>query len=85
MTIYLEETLDSLRFYARALVENPNTTAKILTYPGRRASITKMRGVSNKVRAALIQNYHIDGKRIVTSSSKRRRDCSEVELWLTGT
>jgi hypothetical protein len=85
MTIYLEGTLDSLHFYARALVENPNTTAKILTYPGRRASMTKMRGVSNKVRVALIQNYHIDGKRIVTSSSKRRRDCSEVELWLTGT
>jgi hypothetical protein len=83
MTVYLEETDDSLRFYARALVANPNTVAKIVAFPGRGTSVAKIRRVASRARAALIKNYHIDGRRIVTSARRQRRDCSQVELWLT--
>ena len=83
MTVYLEETDDSLRFYARALVANPKTVAKIVAFPGRRTSVAKIRRVAMQARAALMKNYHIDGKRIVASARTQRRDCSQVELWLT--
>jgi hypothetical protein len=83
MTVYLEETDDSLRFYARALGANPNTVAKIVVFRGRRTSVARIRRVASRARAALIKNYHIDGRRIVTRTFRQRRNCSQVELWLT--
>lgn len=83
MTVYLEETDDSLRFYARALVANPNTVAKIVAFPRRRTSLARARRVAMRARMALMKKYHIDGGRIVTSAGRERRDCSQVELWIT--
>jgi hypothetical protein len=83
MTVYLEETDDSLRFYARALVANPGTVAKIVAFPRLRTSLATTRRVASRARAALMKNYHIDGRRIVTSVRRRRRACSQVELWIT--
>ncbi|HUS10374.1 MAG TPA: hypothetical protein VMZ30_07895 [Pyrinomonadaceae bacterium] len=85
MTVYLEETDDSLRFYGRALVANPNTVAKIVAFPRLRTSLAATRRVAMRARAALMKNYHIDSRRIVTSAGRHRRDCSQIELWITET
>ena len=83
MTLYLEELGDYVRFYARALLGTPNVAAKIVAYPGRRATVRKVARIATGVRSQLINDYHIDGKRIVSIARNRRRDCSQLELWLT--
>ena len=83
MTIYLEETDDSLRFFARALAANPNAGARIVGFPGRRTSFAAIRRLTTRARTALMKNYDIDGRRIVTSGRRQRRDCSQIELWIT--
>ena len=82
MTVYLEDLGDSLRFYARALLANPGVSAKIVAYPGRRATVRKVAHMAAQARSQLIANYHIDGKRILTTTRNRRRDCTQLELWL---
>jgi hypothetical protein len=83
MSVYLEDLTDSLRFYARALLANPNVSAKIIAYPGHRSTVRKVARIGTHARAHLIANYHIDGKRIATIANNRRRNCSQLELWLT--
>lgn len=82
MTVYLDDLADSLRFYARALA-NPSVSAKIVAYPGRRATVRKVARIAAHARRQLIANNHIHGKRIAVVASNRRRDCSQLELWLT--
>lgn len=81
MTVYLEELDDSLRFYARALLANPNVSARIVAYPGRRSTVRKVARIAMHARAALIAKYHIDGKRVAVIAKHQRRTCSQVELW----
>ena len=83
MTLNLEELGDYLRFYARALLANPKASANIVAYPGRRATVRKIARIASHARSQLIDDYHIDGKRIVTIARNHRRDCSQLELWLT--
>ena len=83
MTVYLEDLADSLRFYARALLANPNVSARIVAYPGRRVSVRTTMRIATHARAQLIANYHIDRKRIAALASYHRRHCSQLELWLT--
>jgi hypothetical protein len=89
MWVYLEESDDSLRYYARALIANPNTAAQIVAYPGRPGSVARFTSVARvkdlaiHTRAALIKKYHIEGRRIVTGARRQRRNRSQVELWLT--
>jgi hypothetical protein len=83
MTLNLEELADYLRFYARALLANQKASAKIVAYPGRRATVRKVARIATEARSQLIENFHIDGKRVVTIAGNRRRDCSQLELWLT--
>jgi hypothetical protein len=83
MTVYLEEMADYLRFYARAMLANRTVTAKIVAYPGRRSTVRKVARIASQARSQLAANYHIDGKRVVTITRNRRRDCSQLELWLT--
>ena len=85
MTVDLYELEDSLGFFARALLANPNVSAKIVAYPGGRSTLRKVAGVATRARTMLMRNYHINGKRIVTGARNRRRACSQVELWLTQT
>jgi hypothetical protein len=83
MSVYLEDLSDSLRFYARALLANPNVSARIVAYPGRRSSVRRVVRLANRARAQLVANYHIEGKRITVAANNRRRHCSQIELWLT--
>jgi hypothetical protein len=83
MTLNLEELGDYLRFYARALLANQKPSAKIVAYPGRRGTVRKVARIATQARSQLIENFHIDGKRVVTIARNRRRDCSQLELWLT--
>jgi hypothetical protein len=82
-TLYLEDLADSLRFYARALLANPNVFAKIVAYPGRRRTVGKVARIATHARGQLIATYHVDGKRISTVAQTRHRTCSQIELWLT--
>jgi hypothetical protein len=84
-TLDLEELDDYLRFYSRALLANPNVSAKIVAYPGRQSTIRTVGHIAAKGRGQLISNYGIAGKRIatITDSRRRRRECSQIELWLT--
>ena len=82
MTVYLEDLGDSLRFYARALLANQDVSAKIVVYPGRHTTVRKVARIAARARSQLIANYQIDGKRILTTARNRRRDCSQLELWL---
>jgi hypothetical protein len=83
VTIYLERVSDSLRFYAQALLANPDVSARIVGYPGRRATVGKVARIARRARAQLIAEYRVDGKRITAVAQNRRRDCSQIELWLT--
>jgi hypothetical protein len=80
----LEELADYLRFYGRALLANPNASAKLVAYPGRKSTVRSVGRIAAKARRQLIANYGIDAQRIATiTHSRRRRDCSQIELWLT--
>ena len=82
-TVYLEDLADSLRFYARALLANPDVSARIVAYPGRRSTVCKVATIATHARATLISNYHIDGSRIAAVAKNQRRTCSQIELWIT--
>jgi hypothetical protein len=81
MTVYLYELKDSLKFYAQALEEDVNTRARIVVYSGKRRGLMSTR-IAKEVKALLQKGHGIDGARIVTAASARRRACSEIELWL---
>lgn len=82
VTVYLEDLVDSLRFYARALA-NSHVSAKIVAYPDRRSTVRKVSYIATHARAELITRYGIDGERIAVVANNRRRTCSQIELWVT--
>jgi len=81
-SIYLEELEDSLRFYAQALRENPNTRSRIIVYPGQRSRLSRAAKIARDTRSSLIRNHGISADRIVAQARNRRRECTEVELWI---
>ena len=82
MTVSLYELKDGLVFYARALQKNPNTTAKIVVYPGRRTTLRKAAKMASETKRLLVKNQKVSANRILATSRGRRRTCSQIELWI---
>jgi hypothetical protein len=80
LTVHLYELKDSLKFYAQALKENPNTQARIVVYSKRGKANAARR--AKEVNTLLEKTYGISPSRIATAKSIRHSACSETELWL---
>lgn len=78
----LFELEDSLRFYAEALREHPQTRAQIVVYPGQRSRLRKAAGMARDTKRLLTTKFGIAANRPITSAKSRHRECSEIELWL---
>jgi hypothetical protein len=81
-TVYLYEINDSLKFFARALRENPQSRGLIIIYPNRRERLSKAANIARHTKSLLIRNYNIEANRLVTKVGKRRRACAKSELWI---
>jgi len=82
VSITLEEFDDHLRFYAEALRANPNARSRIIVYPGQRSSLRRATEMAQNTRRLLIRQYQISAERIMAQARSRRRECSEIELWV---
>lgn len=81
-SISLEELDDYLRFYAEALRGNPNSRSRVIVYPGRRSRLSKAEGMARDTRRSLIRKYEVSAARVTAEARNRRRECSEIELWI---
>lgn len=81
-SIHLEELDDYLRFYAEALRDNPNARSSIIVYPGKRSRLNKAEKRARDTRKQLLKKYNISAARVVAKAMNRRRECSEIELWI---
>lgn len=82
VSIHLEELNDHLRLYAEALRGNPNAGSRIVVYPGGRGGLRQAEKTARDTRTLLIKKYGVSAARIVAQARKRRRRCSEIELWV---
>lgn len=81
-SIYLEGIKDYLRFYAKALNENPNMQSRIIVYPKQRGRLTKAMKIARDTRNLLIKDYGISAHRITATAGNPHRGCTEIELWI---
>ena len=81
-SIHLEELDDYLKFYAEALRNNQNARSSIIVYPGKRNRLSKAEKMARDTRRLLIKKYNISAARVVAKARNRRRECSEIELWI---
>jgi len=81
-SIHLEELDDYLRFYTEALRRNPNARSQVIVYPGKRSSFSKAEKMARDIRGLLIKKYGMNAARVVAKARNRRRECSEIELWI---
>src|ERR1041385_7009321 len=81
-TIDLYELDDGLKFYAKALRENPNSKAWIIIYPNRHARVSKAAGLARRTKNLLVRDFNIKADRIVTRVSHHRQACTKAEIWI---
>jgi hypothetical protein len=81
-SIHLYELQDALRFYAESLRENPGARSRIIVHPGQRSGLRKATKMARDTKRLLAEKFGIANDKIMASANGRRRECTEVELWI---
>jgi hypothetical protein len=83
LTIELYKLDDSLRFFGRALHQQPSAKAWIVVHPIMRDSSAKGLKITSSSRNLLVERYGIESQRILTAVGRPRLSiCTEVNLWI---
>lgn len=81
-TVNLYEIKDGLRFYAAALKENPSAKGWIIVHPSRRVSTKEVRGIAERTRRRLTEEFAVKGSRLFTKVVRRRQECAKAQMWM---
>lgn len=82
VSIDLYELEEGLKFWARALAENPHANGWIIVNPKQRSSRRSALRVANRTKGLLVRNYKVKNQRLITRVGDWQDECSNVEFWI---
>ena len=82
VSIDLYELEEGLKFWARALAENPRAKGWITVNPKRRSSRRSALRVANRTKDLLVRKYSVKSQRLITRVGDWQDECSNVEFWI---